>query len=111
MQLTLENIETLRSNGWRTRENPAVPSILTVEGDVELLDGPPATRAEVTVCEIGAGIVYEPAGAPDGSDAIVNDEIVARRARTTLVLEDGTWKVFGGESLGEWNGAATCPAA
>jgi hypothetical protein len=107
--LTLQNMETLRSNGWRSRENPDVPSTTTVEG-VRLLDGPPATRAEVTECTIDSGVVYEPGGAPDGSDTIVNDEIIARRNRVAMVLEDGSWKVFEGENIGTWNGATTCPA-
>jgi hypothetical protein len=109
--LTLQNIETLRSNGWRSRENPDVPSTLTVEGDVDLLDGPPATRAELTVCVIDSGVVYEPGGAPDGSDTIVNDEITANRNRITMVLEDGSWKLFDGTGLQSWNGSTTCPAA
>ncbi len=74
-----QNIDTLRSHGWKSRENPQVPSASTVEGDVELSGGPPATKALVTVCTIDSGVVFEPGGAPDGSDTIVNDEIVAER--------------------------------
>jgi len=50
LQLGIQNMETLRSRGWRVRPNPDVPSSLTVESDVTLLDGPPPTKAEVTVC-------------------------------------------------------------
>jgi hypothetical protein len=110
-QRGVDNIENLRSNGWRVKPNPDVPSALTVESDVTLLDGPPATRAELTVCEIGAGIVYEPGTGPDGADTIVNDEINARRSRVTMVLEDGAWKIQSGQELGNWNGQASCPAA
>jgi hypothetical protein len=110
LDLALRNIETLRTNGWRARGNPDVPSASTVEGDVVLLDGPPASRAEVTVCTVSAGVVYEPAGAPDGSDVIVNDEIGARRNRATLVLEGGVWKLSEGATLGEWSGVPECPA-
>ena len=108
-QRGVDNMNNLRSNGWKVRPNPTVPSSLTVESDVDLLDGPPATRAELTVCEIGAGIVYEPNAAPDGSDTIVNDEINARRSRVTMVLEGGSWRVYSGEELGSWNGQASCP--
>jgi hypothetical protein len=110
LALALDNIETLRTNGWRARPHPDIPDSLTVESEVDLLDGPPATTAEVTVCVIGAGIVYEPAAAPDGSDTIVNDEITARRSRMTLVLENGSWKLSKGVGLGEWSGTS-CPAA
>ena len=109
-ELTLENIETLRTNGWMSRPNPAVPSVTVVEGEVELLDGPPATRAEVTVCTVDSDVLVEPAGAPDGSDTVVNDEVIARRNRVTLVLENGGWKAYQGLGLGSWTGQATCPA-
>jgi hypothetical protein len=109
LQLGVDNMNNLRSHGWKVRPNPTIPSSLTVESDVDLLDGPPATRAQLTVCEIGSGIIYEPNAAPDGSDTIVNDEINARRSRVTMVLEGGSWKVYSGEELGTWNGEATCP--
>jgi len=108
--LTVGNMDQLRSKGWRARPDPTVPSATTVEGDVQLLDGPPATRAEVTVCTIDSGIVYEPGGAPDGSDTIVSDSITARRTRVTMVLQDGHWKAYEGTVLGSWDGATSCPA-
>jgi hypothetical protein len=108
--LTVANIEQLRSKGWRARQDPTTPSTTTVEGDVKLLDGPPATRAEVTVCTIDSGVVYEPGGAPDGSDAIVSDTITANRNRLTMVFQDGAWKLFEGSALGSWDGATSCPA-
>jgi hypothetical protein len=108
--LTLKNIETLRTNGWRSRANPTIPSVTTVESDVEFLDGPPATRAQLTVCTIDSDIVFKPGGAPDGSDVVVNDEVTARRNRITMVLEGGAWKVSDGIGLQSWPGS-TCPAA
>jgi hypothetical protein len=110
-QQTVDNIENLRSNGWRVKPNPDVPSVLTVESDVTLLDGPPATRAELTVCIIGAGIVYEPGTGVDGTDSIVNDEINARRTLVTMILEDGAWKLYSGDPIGSWNGQSSCPEA
>ncbi len=104
--LTLENIDTLRTNGWRSTPNPTVPSVSTVEGGVDLLDGPPATRAQATVCTIDSDIVVEPGGAPDGSDTVVNDEVTARRNRITMVLEGGVWKLSEGTGLGSWSGSA-----
>lgn len=109
--LTIQNIETLRSNGWLARPNPEIADTSTVEGEPELLDGPPATKARVTVCTISAGVIYKPGGAPGGSDLIVNDEVVARRELITLALQDGAWKLQEGTGLGIWRGEATCPAA
>lgn len=108
-QLTLDNIENLRANGWRVRPNPSIPSDLTIEGDITLLDGPPSTKAELTACVIGAGVVFEPGAGPNGEDTIVNDEIVARRTKVTMVLEDGSWKLYTGDQIDSWNGQSTCP--
>jgi hypothetical protein len=110
-QLGIANINELQSHGWRVRLNPDVPSVTTVEGDVTLLDGPPATKAEVTVCTIDSPVVYEPGGAPDGSDTVVNDEITAFRTRVTVVMQDGVWKVYEGTGIGKWPGSTSCPAA
>jgi hypothetical protein len=108
--LTIANIDQLRREGWRARPDPMVPSTTTVEGEARLLDGPPATKAEITVCTIDSGVVYEPSGAPDGSDTIVSDSITARRTRVTMVVQDGRWKAYEGTVLGSWAGATSCPA-
>jgi hypothetical protein len=109
--LITSNIDTLRTHGWRSRENPAVPSTLTVEGDVTLPDGPTGMRAQLTVCTIDSGVVFEPGGAPDGSDAIVNDQITAIRDRITMVRDEGgAWKLYEGAGMGSWPGATSCPA-
>lgn len=110
-QLTVNNMDSLRTNGWVVRPNPDVADTSTVEGEVTLLDGPPATRAQATVCTISAGVVYKPGGAPDGSDLVVNDDVVAYRDRVTMVLDGGTWKIEQGTGLGKWSGATACPAA
>lgn len=107
---TLESLSELRRNGWKVRPNPAARETVTVES-IDLGDGPPYREAMVTVCNVGTSVVYEPGGSPDGSDVIVNDEIVARRNRTAYVVEDGRWKLKTGYSLGEWNGETECPPA
>ena len=57
-----QNMEPFARTAGGRVQNPQVPSTSTVEGDVKLLDGPPATKAEVTVCTVDSGVVYEPAG-------------------------------------------------
>jgi len=109
--LTLANLEMLRRNGWRARPRVDVPDTIALEGEVQLVDGPPATRAEVTVCTVSAGVIYEPGAAPDGSDTVVNDEVVARRELRTMVLDGAVWKLYSGTNLGTWSGVTTCPDA
>lgn len=110
MSEALEFMETFRRNGWHSRPNPDVPESAVVE-DIALLDGPPATQAEVVWCIVSPSIVFEPPSVEGGSEVIVNDEIVARRSRSTFVLDAGTWKLDHGDSLGEWSGVTSCPAA
>ena len=109
--LGVQNMDTLRSNGWLVRPNPDVPDTSTVEGDVQLLDGPPATRAEATVCTISAGVVYKPAAAPDGSDVIINDEVVARRDRGHDGARGRAWKLEQGTNSAPGRESSECPAA
>ncbi len=109
-ELALDNVRELRRNGWKVRSNPAARETVAVES-IDLGDGPPYGEAMVTVCNVGTSVVYEPGGSPDGSDVIVNDEIVARRSRSTFVVNDGKWKLETGYSLGEWNGETECPPA
>jgi hypothetical protein len=103
-----ESIEVLRTEGWRARAHPTIPEGLVVEA-ITFTDGPPPTRAEVVVCIVDPGIIYEPGGGPDGSDAIVNDQVVAARTTYEMVKVDGTWKLrslIGGE---EFEGLTECP--
>jgi hypothetical protein len=108
--LVTSTMQSMQASGYRLRPNPAVPDASTVEGEVTLLDGPPATRAEVQVCTVSSDVVFKPGGAPDGTDLIVNDDVVARRTRVSVVFQDGAWKAYEGTILGSWEGEQTCPA-
>ena len=109
--LSVGNMSTLRSNGWLARPQPGVPDSSTAEGDVQLLDEPPDSKALVTVCTIDSGLVYKPGAGPDGADVVINDAVTASRELVTMVLRDGSWKAESGKSLGTWKGETSCPAA
>jgi hypothetical protein len=100
----LARYQELVDNGWRARPNPVIPDLLTPER-VELID---AVTAEVVVCVIDSGVVYEPGALPDGSDAIVNDTVTAIRSRAVMKLVDGVWQLDSGDRIGSWE-AAVCP--
>jgi hypothetical protein len=106
LQIGLTNYQQLVDNGWLVRPHPEIADTTTVEGGVVLVDD---TTAELTVCTVGAAIVYAP-GVDGAADVIINDEISAARDRITLVLEDSAWKLRDGQELGEWIGETSCPA-
>jgi hypothetical protein len=103
LQLALANLENLAESGWAARPNPSAPAKTEVES-VEVSDG----EAVAIVCERNNEIISEPGAAPDGSDAVINDDIAARRFRVRLVLEGGSWKSSDGEELGSWFGQQEC---
>jgi hypothetical protein len=104
LERALAILDELVMNGWVAIEHPTDPARTTIE-DGPFIDGDTAT---VVVCDLDSNIVIEPGAAPDGSDAMVNDEVVALRIEVTLARVSGTWKVSAGRILGEWPEALTC---
>lgn len=107
LQLGLENYQSIVDNGWRVRPNPDVPDRTTVASPVQVID---ATTAEVTLCEVGAGVVYAPGANSDGTDLIINDRIEVSLLRVTMVLEDGVWKLSSGTTIEDLEGPESCDA-
>jgi hypothetical protein len=98
-----------RANGYAIRANDATPASITVEMPATLVvEGGDA--AEMQICEVDSWILVEPGAGPNGSDAVVNDEVVASRAQVFMRDVDGLWKYEGGAVIAEWEGAASCPS-
>ena len=74
---------------------------------VSLLDGPPSTRADVQVCVVDSGIVYEPAGA-EGVETLVND-ITTGRSIQHFIHSNGRWLLDDVDDVAEWPGPGECP--
>ena len=59
-----QSLQDLRDEGWRVRPHPAVPDSVVVE-EVDVRDSTASTAAaDVVVCVVDAGIVYEPNAGP-----------------------------------------------
>ena len=99
------NREFLRQEGLRGRVNPEHPWELIIESMSFFEE--PYVRADVQVCFVDTNILFEPGGAPDGSDAIVNDDIGAIRGLYTLVMEEGRWQLYHAQQLSEMAIGAT----
>jgi hypothetical protein len=98
-----------RDLNYALRENPDVPASLTVEIPATLvLEG--GDVAEMQICEVDSWIVVEIGAGPNGSDAIVNDEIVSYRTTIFMRNGGGIWRIEGGNETGRWEGAVECPA-
>jgi hypothetical protein len=107
-QTAMQSLQDLRDEGWRVRVHPNIPESLVVE-EVMLTGGPPPTGAEVLVCVVSSGILYEPGGAPDGGDAIINDAVASYRLRYLMAKVDGLWQLSSVLEIDRWEGVTTCP--
>lgn len=98
-----------RANGYAIRANDTTPASITVEVPATLVvEG--GDVAELQICEVDSWVLVEVGAGPNGSDAVVNDEVVASRAQIFMRDVDGLWKYEGGAVDAEWEGAASCPS-
>jgi hypothetical protein len=105
----IATLDDLVANGQVVRRNPANPTTITFEGKLQLPAGPDGAEAHLIECRVDSDVLYEVGTGPNGTDVLINDTVIAERLRTRYVLEGGTWKIEGGEQLGSWTGASTCP--
>jgi hypothetical protein len=102
-------IERYRQGNLAIRPNESVEARITIEKPAELIP-PSSDVVRLQRCEINPWIVVEVGAGPQGSDALVDDDVAAYRGTIFLRLIDGRWRVEGGNQLGEWIGATECPA-
>ena len=100
--------EELIDRGRAIRPNPQVDGSSTIESPAGLVLADSGV-AELQECEIDPWILVEVAGAPDGSDAIVDDGVYAYRRIVILRMTDAGWAIEGARILGQWVGATECP--
>lgn len=104
-----ERLARYRTENLAIRENETIPATIVVEHPARLI--PPSSDViEMQVCEVDSWIVVEVGAGPNGTDAIVNPDVVAYRAQVFMRNVDGSWKYEGGNDLASWEGATSCPA-
>lgn len=99
LEFTLSQLDSFVDNNWVARpgDEPSrtelllSPQFLPERADV----------VELVACEINTERFVEVGGAPDGSDSLVNDEVVVRRELVRLELIDKQWRSRSGETLAE----------
>jgi hypothetical protein len=106
----IATLDDLVAKGQVVRRNPDNPTTIAFEGELELPLGPGGSEAYLTECRVDTDVLYEVGTGPNGTDSPVNDTVIAERLRTHYVLEDGQWKITGGDRIGSWRDVASCPA-
>ena len=98
------------NNGYVIRPSPSVEPVVLIESPAQLIE-PSTDLVRIQVCDVDSWITVELGAGPSGSDAVVDPDVIAYRTVFFLRDVDGVWKVEGGEQVGEWPGAETCPPA
>ena len=99
LEFTISQLDSFVEQNWvaRPAEEPSrtiillAPQFLPDRTDV----------VELVACPVNTERFVEAGGAPDGSDALVTDEVTVRRLLVRLRLIDGQWKSDSGERLAE----------
>ena len=103
LQQLIAFYDALVADGLTARANPAIPSKLEVIALVEQVSD---ESVIADVCRIDAGVIVDTL--VDGSEAIVNDEVVRYEFRLPLALVDGLWTIQGGDPSSEQVGVSEC---
>ena len=106
LEFTIDQLDGFVEQNWIARpgEEPSRTEILL----------PPqflpdrSDFVELVACEIDSEVFVEPGAAPDGSDALVTDEIAVRRIVVRLQALDGQWKSDSGEVVAELSEMSEC---
>ncbi len=103
-----ERLARYRTENLAIRQNETVPATIVVEQPARRI--PPSDDViEMQVCEVDSWIVVEVGAGPNGTDAVVNPDVVAYRAQIFMRNVDGIWRYEGGNDLASWEGVASCP--
>ena len=106
LEFTINQLDGFVRQNWvaRPAEDPSMamillsPQFLPDRNDI----------VELVSCEINTERFVEVGAAPDGSDALVTDEVKVVRGLIRLELIDGQWKARSGETLAELNAPEDC---
>ena len=106
LEFTISQLDTFVRNSWVAlpTEQPSRTIILVSPQFVpERSD-----IIELVSCEVNAERIVEVGGAPDGSDALVTDEVTVDRLVVRLRLADDTWRPNSGEVIAELGSPEEC---
>jgi hypothetical protein len=103
------SLADFRARNYAIRPNRETPASVAVESSARLL-GVDGDVAEVQICEVNSWVLVEIGAGPNGTDAIVNPDVIASRAAISMRQVDGIWLFEGSNLIDEWEGATECAA-
>lgn len=98
-------VQELIASNQRAVESPDVPTAFVARPESVQIDGPSAI---IEYCWVGSDIIVEMGGNDDGSDRVVNDDIVIFVERERFELIDDRWRKVGGDVLQQIEGETSC---
>ncbi len=106
LEFTISQLDSFVEQNWvaRPAEEPSRTMILLSPQFLPEFDD----VVELVACEINTEIFVETEAAPDGSDALVTDEVTVTRALVRLRLLDGQWRADSGETLAKLSSPEQC---
>jgi hypothetical protein len=93
--------------GIVAKPHPEILAEVSVLSNAMFVPGE-ADLADLISCEINSEAYYEIGTAPDGSDALVRDDVFVVRSLTRIEWDGENWRLHSGETLSERVGAVGC---
>jgi hypothetical protein len=106
LEFTISQLDGFVREGWVARQADQQSKAIILTSPQFL---PERTDfVELVSCEVNAERFVEVGAAPDGSDALVTDEVTVVRGLIRLELIDDQWKARSGETLAELASPEEC---
>jgi hypothetical protein len=106
LEFTVSQLDAFVRENWVARPAEEPSRTLILLSPLYLPDR--TDVVELVACEIDSEIFVEVGGAPDGSDALVTDEVTVSRLLVRLRFDEDGWKVNSGETLAELSSPDEC---
>jgi hypothetical protein len=106
LEFTISQLDGFVRENWVARPADPVSSTIILAPPQFLPDR--TDFVELVACTVDTERFVEPGGAPDGTDALVTDEVTVRRVLVRLQLIGEQWKSDSGEVLAELSSPEEC---
>jgi len=106
-QIMVDVLDGFVEGGIVAKPHPSIPAEVSVVSDVLYVPGE-QDLVDFVVCEINSEFYFEVGTAPDGSDALIRDEVYAVNLLQRMAWDGTSWRLHSGEVRSEKVGVAEC---